>query len=189
MTADQFRAILAASDRHFADLLTVLHETGMRPSEAYRLAARDIDWQRHHAIFRHHKTSGTGEKPRVVYLTPGALELLRRLAQEHPDGPVLRNKAGTAWTRYTVARRFSRLRKQLGFGRELTADAFRHLFITDGLDAGIPIATLAELAGHRSTKMIERFYGHLSERSRHLEDAVNRVRPGPAPPKTEEPDT
>jgi integrase len=187
MTAEQFRAILAASDRHFRDLLTVLHETGMRPSEAYRLTARDIDWQRHHAIFRRHKTSRESERPRVVYLTPGAMELLRRLAEEHPDGPVLRNKAGGSWTRHSVARRFARLRGRFGFGKELTADGFRHLFITDGLDAGIPIATLAELAGHRSTKMIEHTYSHLSERREHLERAVRMIRPEAKEPGSSDP--
>jgi integrase len=182
MTADQFRAIMGESDEAFRSLLTILHETGMRPSEAYRLTARDVDWKRNHVIFQKHKTSGKAGRPRVIYLTPVAMELLGRLAAKNTDGPILRNTAGSPWTRWVVAHRFGRLRARLRLGREVTADGFRHLFITDGLDKGIPIATLAELAGHGSTRMIEHTYSHLSERREHLERAVRAIRPGAKEP-------
>jgi integrase len=87
------------------------------------------------------------------------------LAELHPTGPLLRNRSGNPWTRHTLAHRFARLRRQLGLGKEATAKAFRHGFGTDGLEKGIPIATMAELMGHRSTKMLERHYSKLTPRS------------------------
>jgi hypothetical protein len=44
--------------------------------------------------------------------------------------------------------------------------------VTDALEAGIPIATVSELAGHRSTKMVEQVYSKLSERKAHLRAAA-----------------
>jgi integrase len=72
------------------------------------------------------------------------------------------------------------MRGRLKMGREATAKSFRHGFITDALEAGVPIATVAELAGHRGTKMIERTYSKLRERKGHLRDAARKVRPGEA---------
>lgn len=175
-TPDQARMFLDSVDGPFRDLLFLLHETGMRPSEAYRVEASHVDWARSHVVFADHKTSSVDGRPRVIYLTTAAMDLLRRLAQAHPEGPLLRNKRGAPWTRHAVAHRFARLRKRLGMGGEATADALRHLFVTDCLDKGVPIATVAELAGHKSTAMVERHYGHLHERHAHLLDAVSRVR-------------
>ena len=178
MTSEQLGRVLVAIDQPFRELLTILFETGMRPSEAYRLTAADLDLARSHAILARHKTKGKSGRVRVIYLTPRACELLASLAQRSPDGPLLRNKAGTAWTRHTVAHRFGRLRDKLQLGAEATAESLRHLFVTDALDQGVPIATVAELAGHKSTAMIERHYSHLSERSEHLKRATEKIRPG-----------
>lgn len=38
----------------------------------------------------------------------------------------------------------------------------RHHFISKLVSAGIPLLTVAHLAGHKSTAMIERHYGHLA---------------------------
>jgi len=75
-----------------------------------------------------------------------------------------------------VAHRFGRLRGRLGMGSEATAESLRHLFVTDALDAGVPIATVAQLAGHTGASQIEATYSHLSERGKHLHDAVSRIR-------------
>jgi integrase len=57
-----------------------------------------------------------------------------------------------------------RLRAKTGQGAALTAESFRHLFASDGLAKGQPIATVAELMGHSSTAMISRYYGRLRDR-------------------------
>jgi hypothetical protein len=37
------------------------------------------------------------------------------------------------------------------------------------------VATVAELAGHKDLKMIQMHYAHLSEKRKHLQDAVRRA--------------
>lgn len=177
-----YRLFCAVKDESFRDLLTALRETGMRPSEAMRLEAHMIAWDEGIIV-----TKGK-RRDRVVYLTPVALELFRRLAAKWPTGPLLRNMRGKPWTRNATACRFARIRAvtPLGLaGPEVTAESFRHGFITDGLENGVPIATMAELAGHKGTKMIERHYSKLRKRKEHLSEAVRKVRPAEPIPTTD----
>jgi integrase len=179
LSEEQFEATLAATkDREFRDFLTVMHETGMRPSEAMALEARHIDFEARAAVLDSKTTSTTGRK-RVVYLSDRALDLFRELAGRWPEGPILRNTRGRPWTRFATKCRFWRLRNKLGFGHELTAESLRHGYLTDALEQGTPIATVAELAGHKGTQMIERRYSKLYQRRGHLRDAARSIRPGP----------
>jgi integrase len=165
----------AARDAAFRDFVTVAFATGARPSELMRLEARHLDLNAGVATLDGKTTGRTGRR-RVIHI--GAVAgLLAKLARERPSGPLLLNSAGTPWTRHTLAHRFGRLRKRLGLGKEATAKGFRHGFATDGLEGGIPIATMAELMGHTGTKMIERHYSKLRQRADHLRDAAAKVRP------------
>lgn len=172
-----YRLFCAVKDQPFRDFLTALKETGMRPSEAMRLEAHMVDFEGGVIV-----TKGKG-RDRVVYLNEAALKLFRRLAKKWPTGPLLRNMRSKPWTRNATTLRFTRLRAitPLGLaGTEVTAESFRHSFATDGLERGVPIATMAELMGHKSTTMIEKHYSKLRQRREHLAEAVRMVRPDEA---------
>lgn len=182
LTVDKALKILAAvTDRPFKDYLVVLWETGARPGEVMRVEAAHLDAANGAIVMESKTTRRTGDK-RVIYLTPTAAEVLVRRAAVHARGPLLLTGRGTPWNRHTVGQRFRRLRKSLGMGKEATAKGFRHGFVTDALEKGVPIATVAELVGHRGTKMIERHYSKLRERTAHLRDATRVIRPSPGPP-------
>ena len=165
----------AATDEAFRDFLTVAWSTGARPSELMRLEARHLDLVAGVAMMDG-KTTGETQRPRIIHLGP-AVDLLAALAKKHPNGPLLLNSKGRPWTRHTLAHRFARIRRRLGLGSEATAKGFRHGFATDGLEHGVPIATMAELLGHTSTKMIERHYSKLRKRTEHLRGAAAKFRP------------
>lgn len=169
------RILDVASDRAFPEFVTVAYATGAGPSELMRLEARHLDLGA--AAVMEGKTTGRTKRPRVIQIVAVA-ELHAKLARERPSRPLLLNSAGTPWTRHTFAHRFSRLRKRHGLGKEATAKGFRHGFATEGLEGGVPIATMAELMGHTSTKMLERHYSKLGQRAEHLRDAAAKVRPG-----------
>ena len=57
------------------------------------------------------------------------------------------------------------------------AYTFRHTFITDALEKGVPIASLAELAGHKGTRMISTIYSKLAQRRRHLSEMAAMAAP------------
>jgi integrase len=172
-----------ASDDAFRDFLAVLSATGARPGEVARIEARHVDWEAGAATMPGKTTRATG-KPRTIYLPGPALAVLRRRAETVKSGPLLRNANGEPWTNEAIRARFRRMRERLGLDPDVVAYAYRHSFITDGLERGVPAATVAELAGHTDLNMISRVYGHLSERREHLrraaEIAGGEVKPGGA---------
>jgi integrase len=152
-----------------------MEQTGCRPGEVASVTAGQVDLGAGTWTFKRHKTVKKTDKPRVVYLTPAAVELTRRLAAAHPTGPLFRNSRGEPWNRNSVRCRFRRLRVKLGLGGGVVAYTYRHSYATAGLEAGVPIATMAELLGHTSTDMINEHYGHLDQKTAHLREAARRA--------------
>ncbi len=100
--------------------------------------------------------------PRAIYFpTTRSLEIIRRLVNEHPDGPLFLNLAGNPWTRFAVKCRFDRLQEKMG--KRYRQYDFRHSFITRKLLAGVDSHIVAALAGHRDTKMIDSTYSHIAD--------------------------
>src|SRR3984957_10627084 len=74
VTPEQFTALLDRyDDQEFRDLLTVTWETGCRPQESLRVEARHVDISGSRWVFPASESEGK-RIPRVVYLTPAALE-------------------------------------------------------------------------------------------------------------------
>lgn len=165
----------SVSDQVFKDLLAVLRNTGCRSGEAASITAEDVNLDVGTWTFKRHKTVKKTHKPRVVILTPEMVELSRQLIARNPSGPLLRNSRGQPWSRNAIRCRFRRLRKRLGLDAGVVAYAYRHTFATEGLEAGVSIATMAELLGHTSTKMISDHYGHLDQRLDHLRSAARKA--------------
>ncbi len=176
LTADERKVVAAgATDKVFKVFHFALQQTGCRPGEIARVTADMVDLDKGTWTFTKHKTFKKTGKPRVVYLTPPMVKLCRLLIKEHPTGPIFRNRRGNAWNRNSVRCRFRRLRKKHGLDKGIVAYAYRHTYATDGLAAGVPATTMAELLGHKDTQMITENYGHLDQKSAHLRDAAERA--------------
>jgi integrase len=174
LTADEMAAIFAAvPDEAFRDLLKALRLTGARPSEVWSVTAatvRDDTW-----VLDEHKTDGTGE-PRVIYLNEEMRAITARRAKLFPEGPIFRQHRGKRpWNRNAVRCRFRRLRQKLGLEPGAVAYGLRHAYVTDALERGVPVATLAQLVGHRDLKMIQSIYNHLRDKKQHLREAAARA--------------
>lgn len=169
--------VLAAAPPEFRALLELLHETGMRPSEVYKLEARDVRIAERRIVLEDHKTVRWTRKPKVVYLSPRAVEILAPIVGGHAGGPIFRNHLGRPWTHTAAARKLRVIREKAGVPRTFVPDAFRHAFVTDALLKGVPMPTVAVLLDHKSTKMIERHYNQIAKRTDHLLEAVGKIRP------------
>jgi integrase len=98
VSPEQFVELIARyKDENFRDLLTVTWETGARPQESLRVEARHVDLTSSRWVFPASESKGK-RIPRVVYLTPIALEITKRLIEKHPTGPLFRNTDGKVWT-------------------------------------------------------------------------------------------
>lgn len=181
-TAHQVQKMMAkAWGQPFRDFLVALRESGCRPGEVVSLTADRVDLGRGVWWVKNKTRGKTGEEYRPVYLTPVLAEMTARLVKKHPEGLIFRNSRGGTWTAKSLADRFSRLRRRGDLGRECIAYSFRHLFVTDGLERGVPPTTMAELVGHKGLGMIMRHYCHTKLRTQHLRDAVRQVRPDDEP--------
>jgi integrase len=174
ITPEEHAALVAAASATFRDVLTVLHATGCRPGEAARTTAGDFDATAGTVTLWEHKTAGTTGRPRVVYLTPDCVALLRRLADRHTTGPLLRTVHGNRWTKTALVRAMDATRKRAGV-IHATCYSYRHTLATDSLAAGVPDAIVAELLGN-TPATIHRHYNHISKHATVLRDAARRVR-------------
>lgn len=192
LAPEERSALLAAiRDQEFRDFVFALQETGCRPGEVRRVTAAQVNLELGVWVLEHHKTRKKTGLPRVIYLTPGMIELCRRLCEKWPEGPIFRGPARKGckpFSRNAVRCRFRRLRAKLPQLKGVISYTFRHSYITDALERGVPAATVAELAGHTDLKMIQAHYAHLSEKREHLAEAARRAAGyGEAPPEAKKP--
>lgn len=175
LTTEQYRAVLAeAEDEQLRDLLEALHKTGARPGEIRRLEARMINWETGVVTMKGKTTRVTG-KMRRIQLTGELLATCKRLATVWPEGPIFRNAKGRPWTSAAISGRLRRIRARLGYGGEVAAICFRHLFATDAMEAEVPLETIAKLMGHENANMTFGTYSHLGERTEYLRSVVERL--------------
>jgi integrase len=177
LTREERQEVMAAiRDQAFRDFVLAMQETGSRPSEVARVTAAHVNLELGVWVFADHKTVKKTGKPRIVYLTPGMVELTRRLMAEHPEGPLFRTpRGGRPFTRNSIRCRFRRLRQKLPLLKGLIAYAYRHSFATDALVNGVGIAQVAELLGHTSTEMVMRHYSHIAGKIDHMREAAMRA--------------
>lgn len=159
-------------DEAFRLYLFAMGETGARSMEVRTVTAadcRDGEW-----VLKSKDFDRTG-KLRHIYLSKDMEALTKALCERRSTGPLFLNSRGQPWTHNAIRIRFRNLRKKLGLPAGVVATAMRHTWVTDALEAGIPIATVSELAGHHSTKMVESVYSKLSERKDYLRAAAEKA--------------
>ena len=173
VTQEQYTALIARyDDTNFKDLLTITWETGCRPQESLRVEARHVDLTNGRWVFPASEAKGK-KIPRVIYLTPKALEITQRLVMKHPKGPLFRNTDGKPWTPNATNCRFQTVRKDTGIKYSLYA--LRHTWINRMLVAGVDAFTVATLAGHSDPSMLAKYYAHLSQAPGYLAAQARRL--------------
>ncbi|MEM8669443.1 MAG: tyrosine-type recombinase/integrase [Planctomycetota bacterium] len=174
LTNEQWTELLGQiRDQQFRDLLSFMWEVGCRPLEARTMEAKHIDLDAGLVIFPPSESKGERHE-RVIYLTDTALRICRRLCEKWPQGPIMRNTRGRAWTKDSINCRFWRLKKKTG--KRVFAYALRHSYATQGLVDGIDSVTLSQLMGHTDVSTLARNYAHLSKNQQFLKQQAKRVR-------------
>ncbi len=148
LTSGERERIKAEVSEDLRDFLTTLELTGCRPfSEAAKLTAQDIDWEKGRAMLIKHKTAKKTGRPRLIYFPPPLLARLKERAERYPEGPLFRNRLGNPWTSDTAGKYLRRACEKLGI-EGVTSYTIRHSFISTALVKGVPVETVAVLAGN-----------------------------------------
>lgn len=173
VSAAEFKAIIELTkDQEFKDLLMVTWEVGCRPQESLRVEARHVDVMGQRWVFAPSESKGK-KTPRVVYLTPKAMEICQRLVKKHPRGPIFLNTDGQSWTPDATNCRFQRIKKTLKVKYSLYA--LRHTWMNRLLMAGCDAFSVAILAGHTDPSMLAKHYQHLSQSPTFLLEQAKRA--------------
>jgi integrase len=160
-------------DRQFRLALIAIRHCGGRPQDVARARVEFVDATVSRWTLPEHKTQKKTLLPRTIYLSPCLQTITRMLIAGRTEGPLFRGRRG-ALTVNAITCRVKRLRRDLGLAEGTVAYAYRHSYITDALVRGVDVATVAALTG-TSVEMIQRHYGHLSQRSDHLQEAAIRA--------------
>jgi len=174
VTPEAHAKVMEAATPELRLLLTLLHETGARPSELAKMEAHHIDFANGVAMLTDHKTAHHTGKPRLIMLTPKAVELLKAQAEANPTGALLRNARGNAWHKDAIGHAMRRACKEAGV--KAIAYGYRHTFATAALVKGVPDATVAALLGHSGTAMLHKHYSHLTSQAQAMREALAVVR-------------
>lgn len=116
LTQDEFDKLLVlVRAPEVKDLFIVAWETGCRPQEIFAVEKHHVDLNGGRWVFPADESKGK-ERSRVVYLTPAALEITKRLMVANSNGKLFRSGRGKPWNKSSLPCVFARL--QILIGRE-----------------------------------------------------------------------
>ena len=167
---EQAKKLINAARGDMGKLLHFLWLTGCRPSEALNLQAEMVDLKHSLIVLKEHKTSRMTRRPRIIYLSPEAKSHLKEQKERYANGFLFRSGNGKPYTLNNANNILWRLNRRLG--TKATLYGFRHSFATDGLANGVPETHMAELLGHKSTRMLSLHYSHLGAKPKAMMAAV-----------------
>jgi integrase len=158
--------------------LIALKHSGARPGEICRVTKDMVKLDRGQWELKEHKTKKKTGAPRLIYLTPCLATLSRILLHYRKGSHLFVNQYGRPLRTRTIDEAVNAAREKLKLPAEIVPYCHRHTYCTDGLESGVPIATMAKLMGHVSTNQINKTYGHLEKRPDHLRDAASQIQAG-----------
>lgn len=149
------------SPTHHA-LVVLMGFLGLRVSEAC-----SIDIEKMHGEYRGHRTLsfvGKDDRPATVPLPVQVARVLDDCAGERTEGPLLLRQGGDRLERRTAYRWIVRLAAEAGIDKTVSPHSLRHSFVTNALQAGIPLRDVQIAARHadpRLTMYYDRARGNL----------------------------
>lgn len=169
---EMFDQVLRVSSEAFGNLVRILAWTGARITTVVQITAshynkRQSRWDCEDLC----RDRGTKRVKHIRLLNDEARELVERLNDEHPEGPIFRNAYGTPWDPDAPQIYMTNLKhkfketKVLEWQEGLAVSGLRHTFASRFLEK-FPneIEYLRVLLGHTDYKMILAHYNHLIDR-------------------------
>jgi integrase len=138
---------------HIAAGLKLVAYTGARRSEITNARWSDVDFERRFIRLPDSK----GNVPRTIHLNESALAVLKTL----PRVGLYVVAGGRSGPYRALSMKWGAVRARCGLD-DVRLHDWRHSFASSALAAGVPLATVGKLLGHRRSRTTER-YAHLSQ--------------------------
>lgn len=181
LTANEFRCLLRYATPAFRRVLIFLRFSGARPGELRNLEWCHVKLDAKVILLWQHKTVAKTNKPRRIYLNRVLVRLLIWLKRRSSSSFVFVNSFGGPWKTRALCKNLATIRERTALPSDVKLYGTRHAHATNAIMNGVDIATLAELLGHTSTRITQR-YLHLSGRADHLLEAAEKaVKSHPTP--------
>lgn len=150
-----FAIINACHSPKYRTMMLVAYGTGIRLSEITHLRVTDIHGDRQ--VLRIEQ--GKGNKDRYVLLNDSLLSMLRDYWRVYrPSGPLFFGRdPGEEISTGSLQKVFRRTVAKSGISQQVGIHSFRHAFATHSLEAGMPLAKLQQLLGHKQISTTLRY--------------------------------
>lgn len=165
---------------YFRAFLDFLWHTGSRTCEARTAKWTDIDWENAVIVLEKHKTANKTGESRVIPIL-AVLPLLRFLLKHRKakkDGTfadeIFVNSLGKPFTRDRVCKQFAKFALAAGVDKHKTAYCTRHSLCSRLVEAGNSDQAVANVLGHKNTKLIQWYSRSLRGKASHLNDTMRR---------------
>ncbi|MCE9560826.1 MAG: tyrosine-type recombinase/integrase [Planctomycetes bacterium] len=114
LTLPEFQSLLTRiKEPAFRDVLEFCWETGSRVQEVRLIESQHVRFDRGRIELPPQQAKGK-KRWRMIYLTPIAEDIVRRLIERRPSGLLFRNAAGEPWEAQNFNNRFCRLQHRMG---------------------------------------------------------------------------
>jgi len=167
LTAEEARRLVNAAAPEFRPVVQAALYTGARYGEICRMRVEDFDPDVA-TVFVSESKSG---KPRHIPLTAEGLAFFKRQAAGKVRGELLFTKpGGRPWGNSHQTKPMSEALAAAKLPAAITFHALRHTYASHLVSRGVSMKIVAELLGHSSSEVTERFYAHLAPNAKR--DAV-----------------
>ena len=160
LTRDEIKRLIDATSHEKSRLLiTLLYASGLRISEALRLAVEDLELAQKIAWVR----GGKGGKDRMILLGDAVTADLQTYLRRHriTTGAVFRGYKGQPMTARNAQKIIKHAASIAGITKAVTPHKLRHSFATHLRESGHDLRLIQELLGHASIQTTE-IYTHVS---------------------------
>jgi len=158
LSRDQCRILIQHCRDDLADLVRAALYSGCRISELANLRVCDVGGD----IFGIYISSSKNRHRRCVYLPDEGMNFfLRKCADKDRDDLLFRTQTGQSWRGYHK-HLFKESVRHAGLPDRFVFHGLRHTYASQLVQAGTPLAVVAQQLGHSNTDTVSRTYGHLS---------------------------
>ncbi|MET0280262.1 MAG: site-specific integrase [Steroidobacteraceae bacterium] len=161
LNAEEAMRLINAAPAGFRELVQAALMTGCRYAELAELRAGDFDSRSATVVVQ--AANAKSSKSRRIPLTAEGAALFESMAAGKPrDARILLRGDGSPWAAGSQHRPMVAALKAAQLPPVITFHALRHSYASLLVEAGTPLAFVAEALGHADTRMVEKHYAHLA---------------------------